>query len=1202
MNKTFLLIISLFAIILISSVSAASAADVAYVVKTSSNTNVTSALNDLGYSYDTITDSQIASTNFSNYAMIVVQGNVANRDKLPLSSKNTLLIVDYMSSSNDAVTLIWPGSSLASSSTIYSNLEQLGTPFTEGFSEINFPAYTTSKSVYYLKIKPSYVSRVALTAGSGVPAAIVAYSNRNNLRNVFFGFPNSDYWTADTKKLFKNSLKWAIKQQCTDTDGDHYINEISSINFCENVCGANHDEQCLGNNDCNDNNKNLWNIEQGYLDSDKDNFGTGNLVNVCSGTSLPLGYSDNYEDCDDDNADINPDVSEIPYDEIDQDCDGYDIGDVDEDGYCNTEFLILNKLVQCPFDNGLTGTDCNDNDASINPGSSDPDKSCNNHQPVIEPIGKITKHETEDIVVAIIASDSDRDDLTYSIDDPRFEQDSVNENVFTWKTEYGDEDNYNFQASVSDGRLTTDIDFSVEILDKNIVPVCNNIPEQIWDEDESLILNLNDYCSDEDDDILSYSVSSATENSKINANIENSAVELLGNIDWSGEEWIIFKASDGKSEINTNKIILKVNPVNDEPVFNGTIENQNWNQNTNLTNRINLNDFFSDIDSNLIFSVSGNQFIDIMISNGLVSFYPESDWFGQENVTFSASDGEEDVNSNEIVLNVNYVSKPPVFEDLNCTTDLLEDTNYSCELSATDPENETILFSIVEEDSDLECSIDGNTLNYIGNEDYFGDASCIIRASDSTNSYSDKILEVQITNINDAPVIKNYSPKILTRMLAGKNYVFSVSPEDSDSPDLTINWSIDSESVGTATNYTFNKPKGNYQIIAEISDGQYNVSQIWDMIVGNINEFSCSEMNGYVCSVNQTCSQSFLGVYDSDKCCAVACIKAPPQFKAIKDISASANKTDNLVLTITEPANQTKFNIEDSFNVRVNVENRLADYDIDSNVEVYLYDITKEKVIASKKDSYKLSKNSVRTINTEFITEVDLKEDNEYAIFARVIGEDKDRHKFYNQKYNEIRFNRKDHNIVIQNMEISPENGLLCGDYADVFVNVENTGRTDEDIVIILTNTQLKINDKTIAIKLEKHGEDDEIEKKFSIKIPESAKTGEYAIRASVSFADKTAYSEKKLNIECRQETTQTISIETIKLDNQEPLPVIPTMENSKTVTFFVLDGLMIALVMISLIMLIIARNNYRNKMAEKRIMERKSSLSKGKSIRKRKR
>lgn len=61
-------------------------------------------------------------------------------------------------------------------------------------------------------------------------------------------------------------------------------------------------------------------------------------------------------DCDDSDADIGEATTEIPYDGIDQDCDGSDLVDIDADGV-----------------NGVNagGADCNDNDAAIVPGAVD---------------------------------------------------------------------------------------------------------------------------------------------------------------------------------------------------------------------------------------------------------------------------------------------------------------------------------------------------------------------------------------------------------------------------------------------------------------------------------------------------------------------------------------------------------------------------------------------------------------------------------------------------------------------------------------------------------------------------------------------------------------------------------------------------------------------------------------------------------------
>ncbi len=68
------------------------------------------------------------------------------------------------------------------------------------------------------------------------------------------------------------------------------------------------------------------------------------------------GFAGIYSgDCDDTDAAINPGATEIPYDGIDQDCNGVDLTDVDGDGY-DTDTLII-------------GNDCDDNDPNVYPGS-----------------------------------------------------------------------------------------------------------------------------------------------------------------------------------------------------------------------------------------------------------------------------------------------------------------------------------------------------------------------------------------------------------------------------------------------------------------------------------------------------------------------------------------------------------------------------------------------------------------------------------------------------------------------------------------------------------------------------------------------------------------------------------------------------------------------------------------------------------------
>jgi hypothetical protein len=146
---------------------------------------------------------------------------------------------------------------------------------------------------------------------------------------------------------------------CDDSDAMIYPGQVE---FCNTI-----DDNCDGEID-----NNVADLDY-FADNDADGFGSTFIGAFC--LPQPNAVTNNL-DCDDENADINPEAIEI-CDQIDDDCDGEtDEGvvttfyyDADGDGFGNIDATMTG----CTADEGYVSdsSDCDDTDTAINPGMSE---------------------------------------------------------------------------------------------------------------------------------------------------------------------------------------------------------------------------------------------------------------------------------------------------------------------------------------------------------------------------------------------------------------------------------------------------------------------------------------------------------------------------------------------------------------------------------------------------------------------------------------------------------------------------------------------------------------------------------------------------------------------------------------------------------------------------------------------------------------
>lgn len=98
-----------------------------------------------------------------------------------------------------------------------------------------------------------------------------------------------------------------------------------------------------------------------------------------------------------------------------------------------------------------------------------------NRKPVLEKISDIHAKETDKIVITALATDADKDAITYSISDKRFAQEV---NVFTWQTDYDSAGTYEVTVSASDGQDKADQAFTVTVSNVDRPPMIIDIVQK----------------------------------------------------------------------------------------------------------------------------------------------------------------------------------------------------------------------------------------------------------------------------------------------------------------------------------------------------------------------------------------------------------------------------------------------------------------------------------------------------------------------------------------------------------------------------------------------------------------------------------------------------------------------------------------------------------------------------------------------------
>ncbi|HIH42732.1 TPA: S8 family serine peptidase [Candidatus Woesearchaeota archaeon] len=403
-----------------------------------------------------------------------------------------------------------------------------------------------------------------------------------------------------------------------------------------------------------------------------------------------------------------------------------------------------------------------------------------NRAPVLNAISDLSVSENQLVTITASATDPDNDAITYSINDSRFTQDSINKNRYTWQTSYDDAGTYNIKIFATDGTLSDSKTLKVSVNNFNRAPVLNQISDLTVSENQ--LATIIALATDPDNNTLTFSINDSR---FIQDDNSNNLFTWQTSYDNAGVYNIKITATDGT--LSDSKILkITVNNINRAPSLE-PITNIVKNEADEIVIVLAATDPDNDA---LIYSANDSRFIQNRNFFTWQTTYSDS---GQYNVKFSVTDGIESV-SKTATLTINNINRAPVLVSAAPQSDYQESEDNMIEFTPqfTDPDGDTLTYSwhinniLIDETS--------SKLTQYYDYDSTGRYSIRVTATDgslaATNDWS-----LAITNKNRLPVISNIATQPITLSPGLQSCSYDYYDADGDKDYSQVKWQVNDAEV-----------------------------------------------------------------------------------------------------------------------------------------------------------------------------------------------------------------------------------------------------------------------------------------------------------------------------------------------------------------------------------------------------------------------
>ena len=407
-----------------------------------------------------------------------------------------------------------------------------------------------------------------------------------------------------------------------------------------------------------------------------------------------------------------------------------------------------------------------------------------NDGPVFEEISDQSINEDDILEFTLLANDIDGDNLTFDVTSiDNVESYNIDGSTLTISPLENMNGQISVQVEVSDGSLIDSEDFILNIIAQPDAPEFIQISNQQINEDENLAIFLT--ATDVDGDELLFNGSSSIDGTTISIDDNLMIVDSPDNF---YDDMIITVVVTDQIFTVENSFIITYTPQPDAPVLEA-IGDQTILESEPLA--INISAFDPDGDE-LELSVNASDDINSSIDDLQLTLEGGDNINGDFEIIISVTDGIFIVEESFILTIIN-VNDPPISVSQNI--EVLEDNSSIIILEATDPDFDSIEFFINEEPSNGTIVLENGLATYIPDNNYNGQDSFSFYAFDGELNSNISIVSINISAVNDGPIITS-SP--LLNATEDLLYTYQVTAEDPENDQ--INFELDTYPEGMSIN------------------------------------------------------------------------------------------------------------------------------------------------------------------------------------------------------------------------------------------------------------------------------------------------------------------------------------------------------------------------------------------------------------------